>query len=117
MIKFCVNRHTNLCKLDAEVFRLRVMEHDRRRALFRMELVLVAELHPDLAGIEEAEKLVLVLQVRAGGIAEGVAAAAVALLEHLLHVAIVLGGEAELGARPEESRVGEGSVSTGKTRG
>src|SRR3546814_16080070 len=76
------------------------MEHDRRRALFRMELVLVAELHPDLAGIEEAEKLVLVLQVRAGGIAEGVAAAAVALLEHLLHVAIVLGGEAELGAAP-----------------
>ena len=56
------------------------------------------QVHADAVGAEEGEQGGLVFQFGAGRVAEAVAAAAVALGEHLLHVAIVLGGIAQLGA-------------------
>ena len=49
----------------------------------------------------------LVGEVRAGGVAEAVARAAIALLEQLAHVARVLVAEAELGADPAVDVLGQ----------
>ena len=63
-----------------------------------VELVLVGERDADLLGVQERQDLALVGEVRAGGIAEGIAAAAIALLQQRLDVARLVGGEAQLGA-------------------
>ena len=52
----------------------------------------------DALGAEQAHQGFLVFEFRAGWVAEGIAAAAVVLLQHLFHVAVVFGGEAEFGA-------------------
>src|SRR5262245_28786692 len=56
---------------DAEVLGLRVVDDDRGRGLLGDELVLVGEGDADALRAEEAEELVLVLEVGAGGVAEG----------------------------------------------
>ena len=50
-----------------------VEDDDGAGGLFGVELVFVREGHADAFGVEEAEELGLVLEVRAGGVAEGVA--------------------------------------------
>src|SRR5688500_6420347 len=85
-------------KLDGEVLRLRMKHDDRRRRLLGIELILLGQRDTDAVRLEQAEELLLVGEIGARGIAEGVAAAAVALVQHLVHRAGVLGGEAELAA-------------------
>lgn len=50
-----------------------VEDDDGAGGLFGVELVFVRERYPDAVGVEEAEEKTLVLEVRAGGVAEGVA--------------------------------------------
>jgi len=50
-----------------------VQNDDGAGGLFGVELVFVGERHADALGVEEAEQKTLVLEVRAGGVAEGVA--------------------------------------------
>ena len=50
-----------------------VQNDDGAGGLFGVELVFVREGHADAFGVEEAEEKTLVLEVRAGGVAEGVA--------------------------------------------
>src|ERR1043166_5342375 len=83
-----------------EVFGLRVVQHDGAGRLLRPELVLLAHHDAAALGAQEREQAVLVREVGAGGIAEGIARAAIALLQELRHLAGVLVGEAELGADP-----------------
>ena len=61
-----------------------------------MQLVLVGHVHPDAPGIQQVQQDALVSQVGTGGIAKGIAAAAIALLQHLAHVAGILMAEAQL---------------------
>src|SRR3546814_17451147 len=77
-----------------------MMQHDRRGRLLRVELVLVGQHDADLRRLEQAQELLLVLQLRAGRVAEGVARAAIALAEHGIEVAGVLVAEAELAPDP-----------------
>ena len=53
---------------------------------------------PMRSASSKRQELRLVFELRAGRIAEGIARAAIALGEHLLHVAVILGGETQLGA-------------------
>ena len=50
-----------------------VEDDDGAGGLFGVELVFVGERNADAVGVEEAEEKTLVLEVRAGGVAEGVA--------------------------------------------
>src|SRR3546814_20100471 len=60
-----------------------------------------SDLHDaDLRRLEQAQELLLVLQLRAGRVAEGVARAAIALAEHGIEVAGVLVAEAETAPDP-----------------
>ena len=70
------------------------MQHDRARALFRVQLPLIADRDADPLGVQQPQQRRLVLQLGAGGIAERIAPAAIALAEHLIEVAVVLAGEA-----------------------
>src|SRR3546814_10362172 len=79
---------------DGKVLGLRMMQHVRRGRLLRVELVLVGQHDADLRRLEQAQELLLVLQLRAGRVAEGVARAAIALAEHGIEVAGVLVAEA-----------------------
>src|SRR5262247_624955 len=83
---------------DREVLRARVVAHDRGRRLLGPELEFLAELDPDLLGVEQLQERLLIREVRARGVAEAEAAAAVALLEELLRVARVVAGDPELAA-------------------
>ena len=56
-----------------EILRVGVQNDDGAGGLFGVELVFVREGHADAFGVEEAEEKTLVLEVRAGGVAEGVA--------------------------------------------
>ena len=56
-----------------EILRVGVEDDDGAGGLFGVELVFVRERHADAFGVEEAEEKNLVLEVRAGGVAEGVA--------------------------------------------
>ena len=80
------------------------MVHDERRGgLLRVEHVLVRERQADALRAEDPEERLLVLEARAGGIAEAVARAAVGLVEELLDVAGVVAGDAELADYIQES--------------
>src|SRR5438132_3613636 len=69
---------------DHEVARLRVMEDERRHRRLGVHHVALGETHADGAlNVEGAEELLLVLQARAGGVAEAHPHAAVARLEAL----------------------------------
>jgi len=61
------------------------MEDDGRGQLLRVELVFLGEGDADRLGVERRE-LLLVGEIRAGGVAEGIAAVAVALRERRLEV-------------------------------
>ena len=56
-----------------KILRVGVEDDDGAGGLFGVELVFVGERHADAVGVEEAEEKTLVLEVRAGGVAEGVA--------------------------------------------
>src|SRR5579883_1964392 len=62
-----------------EVLGLRVVADDGRGRLLGVELVFVGHLDADAAGAEQVEEARLVGEVGAGGVAEGVARAAIAL--------------------------------------
>ena len=66
--------------------------------LLGVELVALAQADADAFRAEQLEELALVGQVRARRIAEGIAAAAILLLQQAFHVAGLVGGEAKLGA-------------------
>src|SRR3546814_7608151 len=71
---------------DGKVLGLRMMQHDRRGRLHRVELVRDGQHDADLRRLEQAQELLLVLQRRAGRVAEGVARAAIALEIGRAHV-------------------------------
>src|SRR5579872_5055124 len=71
--------------------------YDRRGRLFGIELILLGEAHPDRFRLKERQELALVGEVGTGGIAEGIAAAAIGLAQHLLDVARFLAGKTEFG--------------------
>src|SRR5947208_16623864 len=71
---------------DHEVARLRVTEPERRHRRLGVHHVAFGQAHADRAlHVEDAEELLLVLETRAGGVAEAHPHAAVARLEALLH--------------------------------
>ena len=65
-----------------EVLGLRVVEDDGGGRLLRVELVFFGEGDADLIGVEQRQELLLVGEVGAGGVAEGVAAVALARQPH-----------------------------------
>src|SRR5439155_25574697 len=69
-----------------EVLRRRMVHDQRCRGLFRLELELLAQPQTDSLRLQQSEEMRLVLERRAGRITERVAAAAVVLLEELLHL-------------------------------
>src|SRR5439155_11437940 len=81
---------------DAEVAGFGVVRHQRARRLFGDELVLVGEGDADAGGVEQFEELCLILEAGAGGVAEAVAAALVALHEEVLDGRRVGAGDGEL---------------------
>jgi SAM-dependent methyltransferase len=81
---------------DREVLRARVVANEGRGRLLGPQLVLVAHANPDAIRPQKVQEHLLVGQVGAGRVAEGEAAAAVALLEELLHLARVLSGDVEI---------------------
>ena len=87
-----VSPSARLDKSDVEIARLGVVQDDRGGRLLGVELVLVGQLDADPRGVEQREQLALVGEVGAGGVAEGVARAAVALLEQLVRARARRGG-------------------------
>src|SRR5579875_1903034 len=79
-----------------EVLRLGVVADDGVGRLFGDELEPVAHAHPDAVATEQLDHLGVVLQVRAGGVAPAVAAAAVLLAEQPCQGGPVLVGEPQL---------------------
>ena len=77
-----------------------MVNDDRRGRLLRNELELLAQRDADAPGIEQVEDLLLVLEVRARGVAERVPRAAIALIEQLLDRRRVVSGDPELLADP-----------------
>src|SRR5947209_7701540 len=73
--------------LHRKILRLRVVDDDGRGGLLGVELVFLTEADADLLGVQQLQELLLVGEVRAGRIAEGIAAAAIALRQHLVMVA------------------------------
>src|SRR5689334_5376072 len=55
-----------------EVARLRMVKHQRRDRRLGLHHAAVGELHADLLGPERLEELLLILEARAGGVAERV---------------------------------------------
>src|SRR5688500_14132452 len=85
-----------MVRSDVEIFRFRVMGYDRAGRLLRLEHELLGEGDADPLRTEEREELLLVVEVRAGRIAERVAAAAIALREEPADVRRVVAGDPEL---------------------
>src|SRR5262245_279554 len=83
---------------DVEIARLGVVQDDRGGGLLGPELVLVGELYADAGSVQQRQQLALVGEVGAGGVAERVARAAIALLDQLGPVARIEMAEAELAA-------------------
>src|SRR5262245_42580199 len=81
-----------------KILRLAMRHDDRRGRLLGVELVLLAQGDADLLRPQQLQQLPLVAEIGAGRVAEGVAAAAIALVQHGVEVARLLGGEAELAA-------------------
>src|SRR5262245_45755444 len=71
---------TRALALDAEVARLRMVQHNGAGALLGPELVFFGQLDADALRAQEFEELRLVGEIWAGGIAEAVARAAITLL-------------------------------------
>ena len=81
-----------------EVRRLRMMDDDRRGRLLGVELVFFGEGDAEVLGAQQGQELLLVGEVWTCRIAERVAATAIALREHRLGVARLLGGKAQFTA-------------------
>ena len=65
---------------DREIFRLGMVDDDRRGRLLGVELVFLGQRDADLVGAQQVEQLPLVGEVGTGRVAERIAAAAIALL-------------------------------------
>src|SRR5579875_1034687 len=91
----------------AEVFRLGVVHHHGVRGLLRGELELLGQLHADPAGVEQPDDLGPVLQVRAGGVAEGEPGAAITQLEEVLQVGRDVPADVQLGPDPGVPELGQ----------
>ena len=64
-----------------------MMHHNRRRALLGLQQEAGRQAHSYvLFGMEECEEFGLVLDMRAGGVAEGIARAAILLMEEVANV-------------------------------
>ena len=85
---------------NVEVFRLRVMRHDRVGRLLGHQHEILAEAHANLFRPQELYYERSIFQVRAGGISEAVAAAAILLLEDFANRGIIFAGEAQLLTHP-----------------
>ena len=97
---------------SAEVLRLGVMGDQRVGGLFRSELELLREAHPDPFRAQQPDNLGPVLEVGAGRVAERVAGSAVALVRQQVgEIRGVLGGEAELLAHALVPELRSASVS------
>jgi len=73
-----------------------VVDDDGVGALFGFEEVALGEVDADVFfGLEEAEDLGLIFEVGAGGVAEGVAGAAILLMEEVADAGRVFGCDAE----------------------
>lgn len=77
--------------LDVEVFGFGVVHYNGGGALLRDELVFFREGDVDARGVEQIEELGLVRKVRARGVAEGVAAAMVFLVEPFANRGVIVG--------------------------
>src|ERR1700730_13363382 len=93
--------------LGLEVLRLWVMEDEGRHGGLGVHHESFRQLEADLRRLEEIEEDALVGEVRAGGIAEGDADAAVSRLEPILHGEPGRVGEAPLGAQPRVEHLRE----------
>ena len=95
--------------LDDEVLCLRVMDDEGVGTLFGLEVVALGEADADvLLGLEELKDLGLVFEVGAGGVAEGVARAAVLLVEEVFDVGGVFGVDSKVDAHLFVHVFGEG---------
>src|SRR3954454_18094310 len=83
-----------------KVIRLGMSRDDRVGGLLGDQLELLGQGHADAFGLEDLDDLGAVLKVRAGRVTEGVAAGAVADLEHPVEFRGVLAAEPELGPDP-----------------
>src|SRR2546422_9153208 len=93
---------------DVEVLGLRVVGHQGRGGLLRIQLELLAEGDAQPLGLEELDQLGLVLQIWAGRVAEAVAGPAVVLVEELDDLAGVIAADAQLGPHLAVEVLGEG---------
>src|SRR5690348_13320181 len=85
------------------------MMHDNGGGgLLGVELVFFRERDADVVGAQQCQELALVGEVGAGGVAKGVAAAAIALLQDRFGVAGLVGGEAQFAADALVDVFGEG---------
>ncbi len=84
-----------------------MVDHDGRSGLLGPELILVAQLHVDPPGIEHGQNFVLIGQIRAGRITEGVPRTAIFLFDQITDGARVLGAETQLGADPLVHELGQ----------
>src|SRR5262245_28502134 len=83
------------------------MNDEGGRRLFRFELERLRERDPDPLRANQIEQFDLVLQIRAGGITERVAATAIVLLENLGHIVGILVGDAPNLPDPAMEELGE----------
>ena len=92
--------------LRREVSAIRVVEHQRAHAGFRIHHHALGEVHADVFGVEQSEEALLVVQVGAGRIAEAVTLAAVFRREAVVHGESRGVGEAPILANPPVQPLG-----------
>src|ERR1051326_493833 len=80
---------------DIKIPRLGVVDDQGGSGLLGDELVLLRQFHADPSRTEEFEEFCLILQARAGRVAEAVAGAPVVLAEQLFDLGTVGSGDAE----------------------
>ncbi len=91
-----------------KILGLGMVDDDGVGALLGLQVELLGEAHADvLLGLEQAEDLRLVLEVGAGGIAEGVTRAAIFLVEEIGDARRVFAGDAEQLARLLVDQLGQ----------
>ena len=114
---------------DVEIARLAVVDYQGGGSLFGFELEVLGERYADPLRFEQRPELNLILQPRAGGVAEAVARTLVTLFEQLLRSLAVVVRDAQLdpyppggctppGLRPvrPRGRAGAGNPDSGRPR-
>lgn len=91
-----------------EVLGFGVMDDDGAGGLLGVDLPIFGEVAADAGGVEQREEFFLVLQVGAGGVAEGVARAAVFLGEEAFDFGAVICGDAQFLSHALVPELGEG---------